>query len=418
MSQQPTVDPATAVGAVHKFGGASESLFRRLYHALQGRDDLRSAWQEQNAQLQAQAERNAALQRQKRGLQRSLDKGASEIERLNALLNSVSEGLILQDLNGKVTLMNGAAHAMLGGKRNFWQSELASLFERFRGLSDMRSDLMPLGESAELQLNDRVLRAQLAAIGGDDKQRIGTLIILRDVTFDALAQRMKDGAISALARDMAAPLSVVKLAGELLQGDAADKSLNRQLLGNLLANADLVDQLGLELLDIADAAAGSFDVTREPVAIEDLVWHVADAMQAELQERGVDLLLMTRGIKSARTLGDSARLQWALSHLLRNGAQYNQPGGYVALAARIAPPGDEPRIVIRVSDDGSGISADELPHIFERLYRGKNASEATPGLGQGLTVARAICQAHRGELGVESRLHIGSAFTMRLPLMP
>ena len=414
MNQQPAASAANAVSQVHQFGSASESVFRRVYHALKGRDDFADAWRQQQERLDAQAERNAALQRQRRELQRALGDKADEIRRLRELLASVSDGIILQDLNGKVTLMNAAAGAMLGGKKNFWNSELGRLFERFRATRATGADFMPLGESAEIKLDQRVVRAQLAALG-DAGRRIGTVILLRDVTYDALAQRLKDGFVSAIARDMEPPLAVMKLAGELL-GGADDAALNRNLLEKLLRSAAQIDQLGLELLDIAAIEAGSFDVKREPVSVEGLLWSVAAGMEAQLRAAGVELLLMTRGIESVHIQGDAARLTWALAHLLRNGAQYNKPGGYVALSAKTSQIAGQKQIRLRVTDNGSGISPQELPQIFERFFRGQNAVSAGGGLGQGLTVAKAICEAHRGTLEAQSRQHNGSAFTMTLPM--
>ena len=129
---------------------------------------------------------------------------------------------------------------------------------------------------------------------------------------------------------------------------------------------------------------------------------------------------MTRGIGGLRVRGDDKRLQWALGHLVRNGAQYNRRGGYVALAARTSTIADKAYVSIRVTDNGIGISEKDLPHVFDRFYRGDQsrltAGNARPGLGQGLYVATAICEVHGGFLQARSRLNVGSAFTMGLPL--
>ena len=114
-------------------------------------------------------------------------------------------------------------------------------------------------------------------------------------------------------------------------------------------------------------------------------------------------------------------MQWALGHLIRNGADYNRQGGYVGLAARIETHNAKDYVIIRVSDNGIGINRADLPHIFERFYRGRVArgqgSPAIPArLGQGLYVAKAICEAHGGFLRAQSQEHIGSIFTMGLPV--
>ncbi len=407
------------LGEVHRFGSASESLFRRLYRGLNRRQQLEEELRRQRALAGRQAARNQSLQRRYQQLQGDHSRRASELERLQAVLGSLDEGIITQDPKGKVTMMNQAAEAMLGGKKAFWDSALGTLFERYRDVTETRAELTPLGESDELPLNNRIVRAQLIAIGDDNRRRIGTVIILRDVTYDALAERLKDGFVRHIAEEMESPVSVIKLAVELLSGQPEDSAVNQRLLEKLLNNVDILDQLALELHDIGQMKAGSFEVRREPLSAEATVWSVVNGIGADIRSRDIDLLVMTRDFAGVNVRGDGSRLQWALGHLLRNGADYNQAGGYVALAARSETRNGLDFALISVSDNGSGISAADLPHIFERFYRGANlpgGAGAPSRLGQGLYVAKAICEAHGGFLQVESREGVGSIFTMGVPI--
>ena len=406
------------LGEVHRFGSASESLFRRLYRGLNRRRQLEEELSRQRLLAGQQAARNEGLQRRYQQLQTDHSRRASELERLQAVLGSLDEGIITQDPNGKVTMMNGAAEAMLGGKKAFWDSALGTLFERYRHVQETRAELTPLGESDEMPLNNRIVRAQLIAVGDENRQRIGTVIILRDVTYDALAERLKDGFARHIAEEMASPVSVIKLAAELLSGQPEDSAVNQRLLEKLLNNVDILDQLALELHDIGRMNAGSFEVRREALSAEGVVWSVVNGIGADIRGRGMDLLVMTRGLARVKVRGDDSRLQWALGHLVRNGADYNQEGGYVALAARSESRNGLEYAVISVSDNGSGISPADLPHIFERFYRGAQSDgDASPRrLGQGLYVAKAICEAHGGYLHAQSREGVGSIFTMGVPV--
>lgn len=408
------------VGQVHKFGSASESLFRRIYRGLYRRGELESTLRHQSRLLQTQTQRNASLLQLQDQQQRALQNRASELKRLQAVLGSMDDGIVVQDRDGRVTMMNRGAQTMLGSKRAFWEGELGAFYERYRGVQQVGAELSPLGESVELALNHRILRAHLVAIGDDDGGRIGTVTVLRDVTYDALAQRLKDGFVSHIAKDMEAPISIMKLAGELLAGQPEDAGFNRQLLQKLLANVELLDRLLLELLDIAALTAGNLDVARELVDIEDWLWSVVSDMGAETDRRGIDLLVMTRRISGLHIKGDDKRLRWALGHLIRNGAQFNRSGGYVAISSASGSIAGKDYAIVRVCDNGIGISAADLPHIFERFYRGQagtNDGKSMPaGLGQGLFVARGICEAHGGFIQAQSRRNVGSAFTMGLPL--
>ncbi len=403
---------------VHRFGAASESLFRRLYRGFSRRQQLEDELRRQRQIAQRHTAESATLRRRFERLESDDRQRRSDLDRLTKVLSSLDEGIIVQDTNGKVTMMNRAAQDMLGGKRAFWDSALGTLFEQYRDVQDAASELTPLGESEELPLNDRLARAQLIAIGDEANRRIGTVIILRDVTYDALAERLKDGFVAHIGRDMERPLGVIRLAGELLSGQPEDADVNQLLLDKLLRNVDILDQLALELLDISRLQAGAFDVKRESVRVENVIWSVVNGMDVEVKSRGIDLLVMARDLSAVEIRGDDTRLQWALGHLIRNGAIYSREGGYVAVAARVELRNAKSYALISVSDNGIGISPDDLPHIFERFYRGRSiqAGETVPGLGQGLYVARAICQVHGGFLDVRSRPNIGSIFTMGIPL--
>ncbi len=404
-SQQPADGNAELnerLGDAHRLGAASESLFRRLYRGL-GRGRLEA---ELRSQLRQQRAEGAQLRRRYERLESESQRRASELNRLSAALRSLDEGLIAQDLSGKVTLMNQAAQDMLGGKRNFWGSALGALFEHYRDISETTGELTPLGEASEIQLNQRVVRARLAAIGDGGGRRIGTLIILRDQTREALAQRLQDGFVSQIARELEGPAGIIRLASELLGAQPEDAEVNQRLLGKLLRNVDILDQLALELLDLSRLKAAAADVKREPIDIERALWTVMKGVEPEVKGRGVDLLVMTRGLSGLRARGDDARLHWALGHLIRNGAQYNREGGYVALAARSEHRGGKDYALLSVSDDGPGLSAADLA----------GALAGGPGAGQSLSVAKAICEAHGGFLEARSRVGIGSVFTMGLPV--
>lgn len=403
---------------VHRFGAASESLFRRLYRGLSRRQQLENELRRQRQVAQRQTAESATLRRRFERLESEDRQRRSDLDRLTKVLGSLDEGVIVQDTNGKVTMMNRAAQDMLGGKRAFWDSALGTLFEQYRDVHDTATELTPLGESEELPVNGRVVRAQLIAIGDEANRRIGTVIILRDVTYDALAERLKDGFVAHIGRDMERPLGVIRLASELLSGQPEDAAVNQMLLDKLLRNVDILDQLALELLDISRMQAGAFDVKREPIRVESVIWSVVNGIDVEVRSRGIDLLVMARDLSAVEVRGDDTRLQWALGHLIRNGVIYSSEGGYVAVAARVELRNAKSYVLISVSDNGIGISPVDLPHIFERFYRGRanQADESAPGLGQGLYVARAICHAHGGFLDVRSRPNVGSIFTMGIPL--
>jgi len=425
MSQTPPEENSEVSGIlkhIHNFGSATESVFRRIYKGLNRRQELEREVKRRQLMLDMKMVQTENLRGEFENLKRKHKARGSEIERLYGVLGSLDEGIIMQDPNGQVTMMNQAAEQMLGGKKTFWSSPLGTLFNQYKDVTETTAELMPLGESEELALNNRIVKAQIVAIGDEDSQRVGTIIILRDVTHDALSERLKDGFVTHISHELKTPMTVIKLASELLSAAPEDAPVNRKMLEKLVNNVDILDRLVLELLDISEMTAGTFDVQRDPVLIEDMIWSVANGIVPEIKDREIDLFVMTRDLDDLRVEGDDKRLQWALGHLIRNGALYSEVGGYVAVSVAIEAMDGQSYVTIRVRDGGVGITDKDLPHIFERFYRGDarttEGKKLDPrGLGQGLFVAKTISEVHDGFLSVHTKVGVGSEFTMGLPLM-
>ena len=426
MSQQLPPEESSEVSGIfkhiHNFGSASESIFRRVYKGLNRRKELEREVKRRQLMLDMKMVQTENLRSEYENMKRKHRERGSEIERLYAVLGSLDEGIIMQDPNGQVTMMNEAAEKMLGGKKSFWSSPLGTLFNQYKEVTETTAELMPLGESEEMALNDRLVKAQIVAIGDEQNQRMGTIIILKDVTHDALSERLKDGFVTHISHELKTPMTVIKLASELLSAAPEDAPVNRKMLEKLVNNVDVLDRLVLELLDISEMTAGTFDVQRDPVQIEDMVWDVANGMMPELKDRDIDLFVMTRDMDNVHVTGDDKRLQWALGHLIRNGAVYSEVGGYIAMSVAVEELDGNDYVTIKVRDGGVGINEKDLPHIFKRFYRGdartSQGKKLDPrGLGQGLFVAKTISEVHDGFLSVHTKLGIGTEFTMGLPLI-
>ena len=406
---------------IHHLGSATESVFSRIYKGLNHRRELERELKRRQLMLDMKMAQTDNLRYEHNELKRNMNERGTELERLYAVLGSIDEGIIMQDPTGNVTMMNRAAEELLGSKKAFWDSALGTLFNKFNDVTTTTSDLMPLGESEQLPLNNRIMQAQIVAIGDDDHLRIGTIIILRDVTHDALAERLKDGFVTHISHELKTPMTVIKLASELLSAQPEDAPVNRKMLEKLVNNVDVLDRLVLELLDISEMTAGTFDVQRNVVSIEEMIWSVANGINFEIKDRDIELFVMIRDMDRVMVKGDDKRLQWALGHLIRNGAFYSEKGSYIGVSANVEDLNGQEYVMIRVRDDGTGITDQDLPHIFERFYRGDarttEGKKLDPrGLGQGLFVAKTISEVHGGFLGVKTEVGVGSIFTMALPL--
>lgn len=155
-------------------------------------------------------------------------------------------------------------------------------------------------------------------------------------------------------------------------------------------------------------------IEREPVDINDLLQEIVEAARDLPGSAGrqIQLTLLQSPWKLPSVPGDRGLLWLACFNLLDNALKFTPPASKIEVRAFEI----NPWLVVEVTDNGPGIPPEELPHIFEELYRGKNAS-GCPGSGLGLALVRAIVAQHMGDISVRSRFSQGTVFTMRLPLV-
>ncbi|MBX3066856.1 MAG: HAMP domain-containing histidine kinase [Anaerolineae bacterium] len=397
---------------VNEFGTATERFFGRVYRSLDRKQEVPKESMTKRGTLSTKFPTPSAESEDPA-------KEARDIAiRLQAVFATISEGVIVQDNDGRVVLMNDAAYRLLGSTKAFWESELGRMFEHARNLPQM-SELETLGSPVRVQVNNRILGAQLAMIAPEGT-RLGTLIVLRDVTKEALADRLKDEFVTQLTHELRTPLTAIKGMSEVLLSQPADRPPNRKFLEAIGRNAAIVDRMIIELLDISEISAGSFSIRKQDIALDDLIFDVLKGQQPRLDKGEIKYGLMFVSRVRPRIIGDDRRLRWALGHLIDNSINYTPPGGSLKIKVSVSK-GD--RIQIQVQDSGVGISDKDLPHVFERFYRGEARTSAGKvidprGLGQGLYIARAVAEAHGGFLVCSSTVGQGSLFKLGLPFVP
>lgn len=402
-SSERTRPIASMLQSVDALGSNTGRLFERLYGGLRRKSRA------------AQTER--APQATVRELQELARTQSTDIARLTGVLAAISEGVIMQDNEGRVIFTNRAARELLGSTRAFRDSELARMLVAARHHTALDGEIT-LGKAQRVEINDRVIGAQIAIVADSEGNRLGTVLMLRDVTREALSDRLKDQFVTQMSHELRTPLAAIKGMSEVLLAMPEDRPPNRKFLEAISRNAAVLDRMIIELLDISEIGAGSFAVREQEIALPQLVFNVIQGLQSRINRAELSLGVMIVNADHRSIIGDDRRLQWALGHLIDNSIKYTEPGGRIEIAlGRLR----EGYMLIEVSDTGVGISPRDLPHIFERFYRGEARTASGKvidprGLGQGLFVARAVAEAHGGYLSVASRVGEGSTFTLALPV--
>lgn len=216
-----------------------------------------------------------------------------------------------------------------------------------------------------------------------------------------------------LAHELRTPLANIKAHLEAVDDGVADWDQETRTL--VLAETEHMSRLAGDLNEVSRAEEGRVTIERHKQSLADIVSDVIDGQRPKYEAKGVALGLERR--TDAIVSVDAIRIGQALNNLLNNALRHTSAGGHVRLSIGSE---DKATIQVRVTDNGEGIEADQLPHLFDRFYRGDSArGRDAAGSGIGLTIARALVEAHGGRLAVFSAgLGEGSTFTVSLPVPP
>jgi len=210
-----------------------------------------------------------------------------------------------------------------------------------------------------------------------------------------------------IAHDLRTPMTHLRGTGELALG-SSDVPVLREAVADMIDDAESISQLLEALMSVAEAEAGGMSLQPQAVAVSALIEDVIDVYAMVAEERGVSLAAR---IPDGLTFNvDPGRMRQAIANVVDNAIKYTPSGGRVDVSASL----DGASGFIMVSDTGIGIDQEELPMIWDRLFRG-DRSRSTRGLGLGLSIVRAIVEAHGGRVEARANHPSGTTVVLTLP---
>lgn len=355
----------------------------------------------------------------------------------DSILESVGDGIYGIDLEGKVTFVNSAAAQMLGYKQDeMLGRNMHSLIHHTRTDGTPYDDAdSPIRKSLNnfdtVRISDEVFwrkdgssfpveyvaRPQIEAhaLESGGLKTVGVVVAFTDTTERRALDRMKDEFISTVSHELRTPLTSLRGALGLLAGGALSNrpEKTQQMLEIAISNSDRLVRLVNDILDLERISSGKAELHCTLNSAEDLLRRAATTQQTGTPKPNIRIFFAAHGVS---VWADSDRILQTLNNLISNAIKFSPAGSEIHLTARNL---DENEAIIEVRDQGRGIPADKLEHIFDRFQQGDASdSRALGGTGLGLAICHSIVKQHGGRIWADSAPDQGTTVHFTLPTRP
>ncbi|HEX7150571.1 MAG TPA: ATP-binding protein [Thermoanaerobaculia bacterium] len=354
---------------------------------------------------------------------------AERSARLDSILGSMTDGLWVYDADGTVVDINQAGLNMFGlGSRT--EAIEHGTFERFnlrypdgrpvpqdeqpyaRALRGSTvPDYLAIGKHL---LSNKDIDVSIAAAPIESNGIVGAVLVIRDITALQELDRKKDEFLSVASHELRTPLTTIKGYTQLLSQTVNDLPPDERAtyLNAVLSEIERMMGLISELLDVSRIETNRLQIHLQPIRWLEFINRRANAFRVQNPAR---IIRFEPSVEEMTVIADPDRMRQVIDNLISNALKYSPEGSDIDVHVTL----EDSSILTAVADHGIGIPRDEIPLLFERFHRARNVSSRYyGGLGLGLYIARAIVEAHKGAIMVESEEGQGSRFTIRLPLPP
>ncbi|MGD2147336.1 MAG: HAMP domain-containing sensor histidine kinase, partial [Anaerolineae bacterium] len=264
-----------------------------------------------------------------------------------------------------------------------------------------------------LELSGLDLQLTAAPVSNPEMEEARAVIAIHDVTHLKALNRMKSRFVSNVSHELRTPIATIKLLAHLME---QQPERWEEYLGPLIREADHQARLVRGILEMSRVDAGRLELRPSPTSLNHLAEIAVSSHQAQAEEHGLTLTYCS-GDCDPIALADSQWMTQVMNNLMSNAIRYTLAGGEITVETGIQYAEGRSWATVTVSDTGIGIPADELPHVFDRFFRGEEPrTMQISGTGLGLAILKEIVELHGGQVTVESQVDQGSSFRVWLPL--
>ena len=347
-----------------------------------------------------------AVQRMSEQLGSRLKALQDEDELLGALVESLNEGVVAVDRQRRVIRINRSGRLLLDAPANVPFS--VDLLPRDRVLAEALSAALSgeVVERVETRIGQRTLALTARPLGVG-----GAVLALFDLTSIRRLETVRRDFVANVSHELKTPLTAIRGFAETLTTELATDAHHAQFADTIRSNAERMQNLIDDLLDLSRIESGGWAPTPVRVDLRAAATEAASPYQEETTRRGSQLVLDVAP-EAAAVTADPVAIRQMLGNLIENAVRYTPAGGTITIFSRSA----DGAVVLGVRDTGSGIPREHLPRIFERFYRVDPArSRAAGGTGLGLAIVKHLVEAHGGHVRAESEAGRGTSISLSLP---
>jgi len=365
-----------------------------------------------------------------------------EKDNLASVLRSMADAVISFNMDGRIIFLNPNGEKLLADWARYRSEEpvpepggsgtgSGSLSGGESGSASgdyaIPGPLQPMFHSAtlgtreittRLHVEKQVWSAVMAPLSSEGSVR-GAVVVLRNVTEEYKAEKMKADFVANISHELRTPLSMLQGYSEALIDDIPATAEERRELAQIIYDESLrMGRLVRDLLDLSRLEAGHMEMNLRVIGVHQLLARMQRKFSALCRDKGIELRLEYTPNAEVRFQGDEDRLEQVMTNLIDNAIRHTPAGAAITLRSYPTLLKGEPAVTLEVEDEGEGIPADDLPYVFERFYKADKARKRgnAGGTGLGLAIARNIAELHGGAIEVKSKLGTGTAFTLIVPL--
>ena len=332
--------------------------------------------------------------------------------RLESIVGAMSEGVMVLDNSGRISLVNQALLTLISTDRDLIGKTSLEVF-RLPPIEDAVRSVMQSGSWRVIELklsNSRIIQANIAAVPNAAGRVDAIVVVFHDLTEIRRSEQMRRDFVANVSHEFKTPLTSIKGYTEtLLLGAMNDSEIAGDFLHTIERNAEHLEMLVTDLLTLARIET-ELPVSLDQVKVKTVIDEEIAFRRSLIAERKLSAVNECPDVEIHT---DRARLAAACSNLLDNAIYYNRLGGEIRVTGQVI----DGTFELAISDTGVGINNEDLPRIFERFYRVDKARSRESGrTGLGLSIVKHAIESQGGSIGVNSRIGVGSTFTIKLPL--